>query len=209
MRFFSSRTRGSLTIWAVALFFGTVTLKANVVDVGVLSFDQFLPAVQSSPGVNAFNIANFTGSVFSLPPSFPVIDDLTFLGANLQLFPQTGPAVTLSLGDIGPGFLLDAFGNPVVQVPDNEQFTGAEFTAKLSPTSFSLAGGGFFNATSSSIDVVLQPSSGNTLVAGTDFALITVAGSVSAIPEPGNLLLLATVIVALAPKLRRAFRPFR
>ena len=71
-----------------ALFLGLCLLSsaayADIVPVGVLSYDTFIPAGNGSPGVDAFDIANFTGA-FNLAPDFPVTDSLTFKSAVLTL----------------------------------------------------------------------------------------------------------------------------
>jgi hypothetical protein len=89
----------------------------------------------------------------------------------------------------------------VVQVPDDQLFASAEFTATLSAGSFALFDGTSFVADSTSVDVLLQPSSGPTLVPGTDQTTIGVPGSVAAAtPEPSVfavLLLACTCLVLL------------
>lgn len=191
----------------VALCLAPMMARADIADLGVLSYDVFIPGIPGSPGVDAFDIANFTGA-FSLPPDFPATDNLTFQSASLTLFPVGLAPVVMALGDIGPGFLLDAFGNPVVQVPDSEVFTSAEFTATLSPLSFALAGGGPFTAGSAVIDTVLMPSNGATLTAGVDSALIETTGSLStSTPEPSSIVLLLTCLSVCGWLLRRARSP--
>jgi hypothetical protein len=188
--------RCHLLICGLALI-ASLSAKANFIDLGVFSFDSFIPGGPSSPGINAFNIANFTGA-FDLPPSFPVIDNLTFQSATLTLF-QSGQAPQIfTLGDIGPGFLLDAFGNPVVQIPDTEVFTSAELTATLSATTFALSGGGSFAASSAAIDTLLSPSSGSALSPGVDFALIQASSGPVPTPEPTSIVFLLTTLLASA-----------
>lgn len=107
--------------------------QADTVSVGVLSYDTFIPAGDGSPGVLAFDLANLTGA-FSLPTDLPVTNSLTFESATLTLTLSDLTQDVIALGDIGPGFLLDQSGNPIVQVPGNEMFDSAEFTATLSPS---------------------------------------------------------------------------
>jgi len=177
--------------------------KADLISLGVLSYDTFIPGGLGSPGVDAFNIANFTGP-FNLPPDFPVTDNLTLQGATLTLFQNGQTPQVLMLGDIGPGFLLDSFGNPVVQVPDNELFTSAEFTATLSVTQFALASGGSFVANSAAIDALLLPSSGPSLTADVDQTLIEAAGAFPTVttPEPAGVVLLLSILVLCIWRLR-------
>src|SRR5580658_9899718 len=89
---------------AVALFLTAGAACANSVDLGVLSYDVFIPGAPGMPGVDAFDIANFTGA-FGLPPDFPVSGNLTLVGATLTLFPLGQPSEVLALGNIGPGYL--------------------------------------------------------------------------------------------------------
>ncbi len=192
-----------------SLCLAATVARADVIDIGVLSFDPFIPGGDDSPGINAFNIANFTGA-FSLPPDFPVADSLTFQGATLTLFPSGQSSQVIPLGDVGPGFLFDINGNPLVQVPGDQLFTGAEFTATLSTLQFVLADGSVFKAHSLFIDAILSPSNGSTLSAGDDQALITVSGSVASapVPEPsGALLLLTGVLFCLVLGFRRKRLP--
>jgi hypothetical protein len=174
---------------------------AATIFLGALSYDTFLAAAPDSPGVNAFNVANLTGG-FSLPSDFPVADDLTFGSAVLTLTLADASQQVFQLGDIGPGFLLDGNGNPVVQVPDSEDFTLAEFTATLSPTTFTLFDTTSFTSSTASIDVLLTPSSGQTLQADADFTTIDATSADVATPEPSSLLLLAGGLAALSRRKR-------
>jgi hypothetical protein len=169
-----------------------VCAHADIVNAGALSYDTFIPAGNGSPGINAFDLANLTGG-FSLPPDFPVEDALTFGSAMLTLTLSDLSEQVFALGKIGPGFLLDQNGNPIVQVAGNQAFDSAEFTATLAPVTFALWDGTSFTADSSLIDVMLLPSSGQTLTVDVDQTTIGLSGTVlTTIPEPsaGNLLLL-------------------
>jgi hypothetical protein len=156
-------------------------------NLGVISFDNSIPP-PPSPGVNAFDISNFTGGLFVLPPDFLSLTPVIFQNSTLTLTGNTTQVI--ALGDIGPGFLV-----PAASFPDTVDFSSAEFTATLDVTTFLLSGGGSFTANSAAIDVFLTPSSGPNLVAGTDFALITVSNAPANVPEPASWLLLGTVIV--------------
>lgn len=186
--------RDLLRLVLVSLCFVGAVARADVVNLGVLSYDTFIPAGNGSPGVFAFDISNLTNA-FSLPPDFPVTDPLTFTSAHLILnldssSPDNAVSGDLSLGDIGPGFLLDPFGNPIVQLPGDEVIDSAEFKATLSVTTFTLSDGSTFTADSDSIDIMLLPSSGSTLTQDVDQTVITASGvltppgSPSTIPEP-------------------------
>jgi hypothetical protein len=178
------------------------TARGNTVDVGALSYDTFVPAGIGSPGIDAFDLSNLTGA-FSLPPDFPVIDSLTFGSAKLILTLSDLSHKTFILGAIGPGFLLDLSGNPIVQVPGDEAFVSAEFTATLSPLIFTLSGGKSFNAGSGSIDALLLPSSGSTLTVDLDQTAIAISSPALTVPEPSAGYLLASGLLLLAWNLQR------
>jgi hypothetical protein len=174
---------------AVFCLFSTIG-RASIANLGALSFDTFIPSAGNLVGVNAFNISNLSGA-FSLPPDFPVFDNLTFQSATLKL----SNGQTFTLGDIGPGFFLDQIGNPVVQVPADQIFQSAELKLTLSATAFMLSDGTLFQAGSNSIDIFLMPSVGQNLTADIDQSTITAqVGS----PEPATsssvLILLAWIV---------------
>jgi len=182
------RSRRSLSQMVLLLACGLIVLPAlaTTVNVGTLSYDTFIPASNVSPGVDAFNLSNLTGS-FDLAPDFPVTDSLTFEAATLTLTLTDLSQEVFTLGDIGPGFLLDMGGNPVVQVSGDQSFISAEFTATLFPLTFGLSDGTLFTAASSSIDVQLLPSTGSTLTADVDQTTIGVTEAVqSTVPEPAT-----------------------
>ena len=197
-----TRTASLACIACFACLFPAIA-KSETINIGVLSFDTFIPGSLDSPGVNAFDISNFTGA-FGFPPDFPVIDDLTFQGGVLTLFPDSQPAQIIPLPDIGPGFLLDLGGNPFVQVSDSLAFTSAHFTATVVPGAFTLSDGRLFSVNSSTIDVLLLPSIGNYLTSGADQALITVSGAAgTSVPEPSGWSMLAVGLVYFARNLRK------
>lgn len=175
---------------------------ADTFLVGTLSYDTFIPAGPVSAGTDAFNVSNLTG-IFSAPPDFPVTDSLTFQSASLTLTLGDMSQQVIDLGDLGPGFLLDPSGNPVVQVPGDQAFLSAEFKATLSPGSFGLFDGTSFTADSTSIDAVLGPSSGSTLVADTDQTTIDVTGTMLGTPEPASIGFLLFVLLGVAAPLRK------
>jgi hypothetical protein len=168
-----------LTLVVLCLF--STSARADVVNLGALSFDTFIPSAGGFVGVNAFNISNLTGA-FSLPPDFPVLDNLTFQSATLKL--SNGQAFTL--GDMAAGFLLDSNGNPVVHVPADQTYQSAEFTATLSATQFLLSDGTLFQAGSHSIDIFLFPSAGQNLTVDADNTIIGIPRQLVATPEPAS-----------------------
>jgi hypothetical protein len=180
--------------FAVAVVFLCCPLVALAdISVGYLSFDALIPGAPGSPGVNAFTIGNLTGDPsaggFAVPPTFPVTTFLTFQNSSLVLV-SGGSSQTFLLGDIGPGF----FSSNALEFADTEDFSSAVFSATLDTTSLQLDGGGSFTASSSLISASLLPSSGDSLVAGTDFVYIDVSNEISAVPEPASYLLVGTVV---------------
>ncbi len=167
----------------------------STLNIGLISFDVLIPGDINTPGVNVFNISNFTGDPgsggFALPPDFPAFDSLIFLSASLTLTGGASPLV-IPLGDLGPGAFSPT--DPL-QFADTSLFTGAIFTATLSQTSFLLFGGSTFVAASSTITAELLPSSAPSLVAGTDLAVVTVSDA--NVPEPSTALLLVSTLAIL------------
>lgn len=154
--------------------------SAGTIALGVFSFDNLIPD-GDTPGVNVFDISNYTGS-FDLPPDLPVGTGVTLQGAVLIVDLDGGGSQQINLGDIGPGVFTppdaDAF-------TDTINFTDATLVATLDVTNFQLADGSTFTA-DPDISVTILPSSGNDLVAGTDFALITASSETTATPEPAT-----------------------
>ena len=192
-----SKNRARLIGGVALLLLGGIA-QAATINIGALSYDTFIPAGNGSPGVFAFNLSNLTGA-FSLPPDFPVSGSLTFGSATLTLTLSDLSLDVIPLGDIGPGFLVDGGGNPIVQVPGNTVFDSAKFTATLAPLTFALSDGTKFTTNSSSIVATLLPSSGTALAVDVDNTAIVVSGAVStATPEPSSGTLALTGLLGLA-----------
>lgn len=191
------------------LLVGSVSGRAGEVTVGLLSFDQFIPASGTTPGVNAFDIYNFTGSTWGSFAGLPYASDpLSFTNATLTVeyelacttvicphvvvvFPKT-----VNLGDIAPGELLDSSGNPIAQFPSTDLFLSATLTATLTPATFQLSDGTTFTA-GGSITANLTAPPNHFLVAGTDFAPIN-AQPAQITPEPSPLVELIVGLIALS-----------
>ena len=177
----------------VLLLFISAIARAGEFPIGVLSYDVLIPSSPGAPGVDAFNLSNLTGG-FDLPPDFPVATGVTWDNTYLTLTLLGDSQEVVLLGNISPGPLLDSSGNPLpsLQFPDTTQFLSAAFTGTLDLTNLTLFDGGTFSA-SHSISFTLLPSSGSTLVAGTDAGVIQ--ASPSSVPEPSTGLLLLTLLL--------------
>jgi hypothetical protein len=196
-------TNRSIIVCCVALGLLAPGTQGATIDIGALSYDTFIPAIDGAPGVDAFDIANLTGP-YSLVPDFPVIDSLTFQSAILTLTLSDSSKQVFDLGDIAPGFLLDGGGNPVVQVPTTETFSSAEFTATLSPTAFTLSGPSPFQAYSPSLDIFLLPTAGPALTADLDGTIIDVSNTApSTVPEPPVTGLVVSGLLCVAFRLQQ------
>jgi PEP-CTERM motif len=186
--------------------------RADAIAIGLLSFDVFISASITPPilGTNAFDIFNFTGPTFGGFLGSPFASDpLTFENALLTVTPESGSPQAFNLGKIGPGELLDASGNPLVQFPAVDNFTSAIFTATLSPAVFPLSDGSTFEA-SGFISASLTPLSGPLLQAGTDSVVID-AQLLQAppIPEPSAFALLGTALAGMFGVFARKRRNWR
>ena len=179
---------------------------ADAVNIGLISFDVLNPGGSGSTGVNVFDISNLTGDPgsggFAQQPDFPAYTALSFLGSTLMLM-SSGTPQTINLGTIA--------GGPVgaispLEFPDTMVFSSAIFSATLSSPSILLADGTTFTPASTSITAILGPSSGPSLVAGIDFAVVAIGN----VPEPGTfsggLAAIAALILARKSAIVRASR---
>src|SRR5262249_20346386 len=104
----------------------------------------------------------------------------------------------------------DSTGASPLLFPDTQLFTSAVLTGTIEGFTTQLADGSVFTAALSPFTVTLLPLNGSSLVAGTDFAAITITGDVSApapapVPEPSTLSLFgAGSAVALCRRSRRS-----
>ncbi|HXM45187.1 MAG TPA: hypothetical protein VN924_28370 [Bryobacteraceae bacterium] len=171
---------------------------ASEITIGLLSFDVVIPA-GNSPGINAFDIYNFTGSTYGPFAGVPYVTDSVTLDDTLLTVDFQDGSSQLAFGpdDIGPGELPGG-----IQFPSSTQFVSATLTATLSQTVFTLSDGSTFTA-APTISVDLTPSSGGLLVAGVDFAAIYAESAAIGTPEPCSGILLALGLVGLAGCKRR------
>lgn len=185
------------TLWLHVMLLVTRAYAEPIHYLGFISYDVLVPGAPEAPGVNIFNISNFTGDPllagFGLPPDFDVFTFLTFRNSTLSI--DGGPPV--ALGDISPG----SFSSPLLEFPDTATFSSAAFSALLSSTLLARSDGTTFEVSTDLITVLLSPTSGSSLVAGMEFSLIQVSEAVpSEIPEPSTarLWLIAVGFVSLA-----------
>lgn len=191
--------------------FGSSGLYAETLNLGVISFDSLIPGAPGLPGINGFTFSNFTGDPatggFALPPDFPSLTGVSFTSGSVSLN-AGGPPLVFALGDIGIGSF-----NPIdLQFPDTVNFSAAVFSAGLDQTTFLLADGNIFVATSPALSVTFLPSSGSALVPGVDLALITVSGTLQApgaVPEPATLLQVLLLAPFIVIKVLKKTRPVR
>jgi hypothetical protein len=193
------RSLGPGYLFPIVLLFTPTIASCNTINVGLISFDVLIPSDINAPGVNVFNISNFTSDPasggFALPPDFPVMNSISFLGSSLTLL-DGGSQIIIPLGDLGPGSLSPA--DPV-QFPGTASFGRAVFSATLSQTSFLLSNGIAFVAGNAAFSIDVLPSSGTSLVPGADFSVI----AVSDVPEPGSVVLVGTGLATLIRTNRR------
>jgi len=164
-------------------------LSADSLIVGLMSFDNLVPAATDADGVNVFTIYNFTGA-FALPPDAPVITPLDFLTTAVTL---NGSDV-VNVGTISPGSTQALS----LEFPTSQEFTSALFSATLSSLTFS-ANGQTYLADSNLITATLLPSAPPDLTAGVDFVLLTIEASPSeaTVPEPSSYVFLFSALLAL------------
>jgi hypothetical protein len=162
------------------------SLAQASIDLGVLSFNTLIPGAPNSPGLNDFEIDNFTGAS-DLPPDFPVSGPLTFDNSSLLLTFQGGSRQTVLLGDLAPGSYTPAS----LQFSATMAFTSALFKATLSQTGLSLYDGSSTQASSAQISINLVPSAGA-------YSLIAVNVGTAAVPEPNPAILELLALIASA-----------
>jgi hypothetical protein len=190
------RSSRGIQIALLLLFLvGPRTGRADTVNLGVFSFDVLNPGTPQSLGVNTFSIDNLTGPTFNLPPDFPVLDELTFVGVSVTVNLSGGPSV-VSLGDLAPGLYSPASAS--LEFLESDLVSSATLSASLAESQFALSDGNIFELSSQQLTANLLPSSGDVLSAGVDFALITASGTEvgAAVPEPSSTPFLLTSIFA-------------
>jgi len=184
------------------LGFWTQGAKADQVPIGVFSYDPFQYNSSGNLITTAFNVSNYTGNPaqggFALPPDFNIFTFLSISNATLTLQGSSAPLSPISIGNIGPGPLLDQSGNPLsfLQFAGNSSFTSALLRGTLSATSVTLADGSILTL-DPTVSVLLGPSTGTSLVPGTDFVVIDASTAVATVPEPSSIILFACGFLAM------------
>jgi hypothetical protein len=167
--------------------------SADTVPLGQISFDTTTSASGGFPGVNSFDLLNFTGGLIS--PSPGVSDTITLTGQLVVVESIGGAQTTITdpFSAVGPGVQdLGDFSTDAV-------ILSATLTGTLD-TTFVTLNGGTSPVTLSQTFTVSDPFNGGvTLVACTGTnddtcskGISTATTNVNPVPEPGTLLLLAS-----------------
>jgi PEP-CTERM motif-containing protein len=170
------------------------------VSLGFLQYDVFIPDDPEVLGTVTFTIGNLTAVGFS---GYPVVDELVFQNARLELTVDGAAPETHDLGALGVGeFVFSPPEFPVVTA-----FTSVRLLASLSATDFliddGLGGSTLFTASSDQIVATLF-FGGQPLLPG-DVVDIQVMPAAATVPEPSSLLLVA-IGAALTLRARRRRR---
>lgn len=186
-----ARASGPVFVGLCALALGA---RADVITVGVVSFDSIVPAAPNSPGINAFTIYNFTGtnSLPGTPDSALVFLDTSILINGTQ---------SVDVGTVSPGSVQAA----TSQFPSTTLFADAQFSATLDTTALTIDGQDYV-AASDQLTADLAPSTPPYLLAGTDFAVLEINASLAglaAVPEPTSFWLAFLPLASLVLLLRR------
>jgi hypothetical protein len=183
------------SLLAVLAFWGCFAY-ADDIPVGVISYDSFLIAGQDGVATDAFNVFNATGSA-SFPPIFPALTAVSFTDATFTLRETDGTTIVVPLGSIDSGPLLDNLGNPLfsLQFPDDVAFVSATFAAILNETTLVLSDGSTVEV-SDVITGTILPSTGASLVAGQDSAVVNASTVVVPTPEPATVGLMGLGLLA-------------
>ncbi len=181
-----------LALALLLLILPSIPASASLIGIGLLSYDVVVPA-GTTPGVDGFDIYDFTGSAYGIFAGNPYVTTaLHFDDVTLTAFFVGGGSAVVQDNSLVPG----EFG-PQLEFPSTTGIASAELTATLSETAFTLSDGSTFTALAD-ITVDLLPSSGDMLQAGVDFAPIYAQSAGAPTPEPGTLALLSLGIAGLA-----------
>src|SRR5580658_2647363 len=175
----------------------SIPASASQIGIGLISYDVVVPA-GVAPGVNGFDIYDFTGLTYGIFAGNPYVTTPVNLDdVALTVFFVGGGSAMVQDNTLFPG----EFG-PQLEFPSTTEIASAELTATLSQTTFTLSDGSTFTA-SADITLDLLPSSGDMLQAGVDFAPIYAQSAGASTPEPATVVLLSLGIAGLALWRRR------
>ena len=185
-----------VALLALLLALPAAPAAAAPVSLGYLQYDVFIPDDPDVLGTVTFTIGNLTSFGFS---GYPVLDEILFQNARLELTVEGGAPETLDLGTLGVGELIVS----PPEFPVITAFTSVRFLASLSTTEFliddGLGGSTSFSASSDQIVGTLFLG-GEPLVPGVvDIQVMPASVSVA---EPSSLLLFG-IGVGLAMRARR------
>jgi hypothetical protein len=191
-----------LALWALPG--GT---RADSVQVGQVSFNA---VSAGTPGLNQFEVDNFTGTNNLFGILSPVADNLAFLSATLTLTCANaactsdlgGGTQVIQLGEIDPGAIVTQF------FSSTDEFSQAVFTENFSETSVRLIDGTTFLG-SESMTTDLLPSSGTALTAGQPGDTVTLfdPSAPAVTPEPCTWLMISGGLAGLFAMRRRSQSP--
>jgi hypothetical protein len=168
---------------------------ADGVAIGTFSFDPVFAPTSQSPGLDSFDISDYTGGS-SLPTIFPVATSLNFGNLDLVVTNADGTVTSYSEGSAGEGstFFFDTL------VYDTQTPLDATLNGTISPITIALSDGSTINI-GGNFTAVLDPSLGSALTAGVDST--TIFASPQAVPEPSSLLLLCSGLALAGISLKR------
>jgi hypothetical protein len=188
-------TRIALVV-ALLLAVPAARASAGPVSLGFLHYDVFIPDDPDVLGTVTVTIGNLTGMGFS---GYPVLDELLFENARLELTVDGAAPETHLLGDLGVG---EYFFSPP-EFPVITAFTSVRLLASLSATEFLLDDGlGGSTLFSAATDQIVATLLGQPLSAGALVDIQIAPAAATPVPEPSSLLL-AGIGAAVALRARR------
>lgn len=162
--------------------------SADSIPIGVVAFNEFIPASSPVPGLNTFDIANLTGGLLAPAPGLATVE--IFNGSLLLTF-SDGSTQSFAITGLSPFPLIPGF-NPTAIFSSDTLFLSAVLTGTLDVTFVQLNDGTTTNLVET-FSATLNPLAGDTFLAPCTFGstLCAQAPIVAApVPEPGTIFLL-------------------
>jgi len=188
-----------LLLLFVMAWFCTIA-SADQIGVGDLTFDQV------SPSQIQFDITNLTGAAAFPAFGFPITTTLTISVTNLVVDFTSGPSLTLPGSDFT---VVDSDGDLDCTAAAcnlfGDSITSAALTGTLSPTTGLSGLPAGDTGILAGFTTLITPSSGSTLVAGVDTAIIYATGTsgvATPVPEPATWTLTGIGIIGLLVRRR-------